>query len=196
MSSGGALLPPHCPRSTIRASVCSGLCSGVLIGAGLDQAPGGAHRDHIVHGVTHNPGTASPRTPQWPSVPPSCHTCPFLWPLVTCFKALKTAAGNRSWVDWHCRLHTIPHPSLPSAMGRHGAWGPSQWATNLGTWKFPHRIQHPANPPAPLQPRSLPAGWLIPGSCRFSLHLPGAKVHSRGCASQTGRQTRTSFQAL
>lgn len=97
MCSGGALLPPRWPKSTARASGCSGPCPGALLGTGLDGAPGGTCRglacasiDGVmtahctVGGITRSPGTAGPWTPQQPSVPPSCHRWPFLWPLVTC----------------------------------------------------------------------------------------------------------------
>lgn len=89
--SGGALLPPCWSKSAARMSGCSGPCPRVRLGAGLDQAPGGAHRGIActgsnavtttrctVRGVTRCPGTAGPGTPQWPSVLPSCHTQPLL----------------------------------------------------------------------------------------------------------------------
>jgi len=83
-----------------------------------------------------------------------------------------------------------------------GNTGPFSPGRVSGVWSCRHRGPVPSKPPehlcssVPAEARSLSAGRLIPGSCRFSLHLPGAKVHSRACASQTGRQTRTSFQAL
>lgn len=43
--SGGALLPPRWPKSSARASGLSGPCPGVLLGAGLDRAPSGVHRE-------------------------------------------------------------------------------------------------------------------------------------------------------
>lgn len=139
VSSGGALLPPHCPKSTVRASGCSG-----FVRRGVRSSPSwGSQRPRC---VWCNPQPKYSRS--WDTTVASCHTCPFLWPLVTCFKALKAGAGNRGWVPWHCRLlHcTMLHPSLPGAVGRHRAGGPCHWATNLGTWRFPQRVQHPANP--------------------------------------------------
>lgn len=80
-------------------------------------------------GVTCSPGTTGPRTPQWPSVPPSCHTWPFRWPLVICFKGPKIAVGTWDWVPW---LPTMLCPSPPP-----GATGAAE-----GTRPFSLRSLH------------------------------------------------------
>lgn len=102
-----------------------------------------------VHGITHSAGAAGPWAPQWPSVLPSCHTRPFLWPLVTCFKGLKIAAGNQGWVS-PPGLPTMPHSSPPHCHGgsvRHRDLLTRQ-PTGLirGCGGALTRVQCPANP--------------------------------------------------
>lgn len=80
--SGGALLPPHCPKSAVRPVVALVLL-WCLIKGGVRSSPRWVSQrnrlhwqqwwdNRTEHGVTRSPATAGPRTPQWPSLPPSC----------------------------------------------------------------------------------------------------------------------------